>query len=196
MDLTDTLPYYPTQRRAGRLAVLAISTVAAALLLTLAASVTAGLAYLMPRQPRLFGISVLFFVTTLVLAAGSFALQRAVRWVRVERQRPFRRWLVVAALLGALFTGLQMYGLVDLGESIRAAIDGTPNTSAFVAAIVFTHACHVVLALLVLTLVTVQAFNDRYDHEYYWGVSFCAGFWHFLGLIWLSVLALSCLAIQ
>jgi len=37
--------------------------------------------------------------------------------------------------------------------------------------------------------VTVQALADRYDHEYYWGVTLCAWFWHALGLVWCVILA-------
>lgn len=195
MDTTDALPPLPLTRRPSRSAITLRTASLAATLVTLAWLMTAVMLRFAPHQPRVFGISVVFFVTTAVLGGTSVALQRAVRWVRVEKQRPFRVWLVVAMALGTLFTALQAYGLADLGPSLRAAFDGEPNSAAFVAAIVATHAAHVVLAVLALTMVSVQAFHDRYDHEYYWGVSAVAAFWHFLGLVWLSVLSLSCIAI-
>ncbi|MFO1093983.1 MAG: hypothetical protein U0992_11835 [Planctomycetaceae bacterium] len=40
---------------------------------------------------------------------------------------------------------------------------------------------------------TARAHAERYDHEYYWGVSVCAWFWHALGIAWLFVLL--CLAL-
>lgn len=190
----DVLPPWPNVKRPGRAAIAARTGLLAAGLIAAASAMTAVMLRLAPEQPHVLGVSAVFFVTTAVLAAASAALQRAVRWVRVEKQRPFRSWLVVALGLGVLFTALQAYGLADLGPSLRAAVGGEPNPSAFVAAIVATHAAHVVLAVMSLALVTVQALNDRYDHEYYWGVSAVAGFWHFLGLVWLSVLSLSCLA--
>jgi hypothetical protein len=36
--------------------------------------------------------------------------------------------------------------------------------------------------------VTLGALADRYDHEYFWGVSLCAWFWHALGIVWVCIL--------
>ena len=44
------------------------------------------------------------------------------------------------------------------------------------------------VCVLFLCYVTVQALADRYDHEYYWGVSICAWFWHALGIAWVALL--------
>jgi heme/copper-type cytochrome/quinol oxidase subunit 3 len=50
------------------------------------------------------------------------------------------------------------------------------------------HGMHFVVALLFLCHITVQAMADRYDHEYYWGVTVCAWFWHALGVAWVAIL--------
>ncbi len=50
------------------------------------------------------------------------------------------------------------------------------------------HALHVVVALLILTWVTLRGLNDRYDHEYSFGVLGCSWFWHGLGVMWIFIL--------
>jgi heme/copper-type cytochrome/quinol oxidase subunit 3 len=62
------------------------------------------------------------------------------------------------------------------------------GASPYVAVISALHAVHFVVALMFLVFVTVHAFADRYDHEYYFGVTICSWFWHALGVAWLIVL--------
>ena len=50
------------------------------------------------------------------------------------------------------------------------------------------HGMHFVIALLFLSYVTVQAFADRYDHEYFFGVTVCSWFWHLLAVVWCAIL--------
>jgi heme/copper-type cytochrome/quinol oxidase subunit 3 len=46
----------------------------------------------------------------------------------------------------------------------------------------------VLIALMVLSYVTLQGLSDRYDHEYSFGVALCAWFWHALGIAWIFIL--------
>jgi len=46
-----------------------------------------------------------------------------------------------------------------------------------------------VVALLFLVFIYLRALADRYDHEYSWGVTFCGWFWHGLGIIWITIVA-------
>ena len=50
------------------------------------------------------------------------------------------------------------------------------------------HGVHFIVALLFVVFVFLRAFADRYDHEYSWGVTFCAWFWHALGIAWLAIM--------
>lgn len=135
-----------------------------------------------------------FAVSSGLLFAGSLALTRAVRCVRVERQRPFRRWLLTSLLLATLFMGIQTYGLACLLPHDRTASAASTGVTAFVLALASLHGMHFIVATLFLAMVTVRAFAERYDHEYYWGVSACAWFWHALGLVWLAILAVFAIA--
>jgi cytochrome c oxidase subunit 3 len=134
-----------------------------------------------------------FWASTLLLSVGSVSLQVAVGQVRRERQSTFRRALVAALAAGTLFVGVQSYGMWCLLQS-----QPTGNVITEVAPFVFVcvglHAMHLLVALLFVVFVTLKAFDGRYDHEYYWGVLVCACFWHFLGGVWLCILALFAIA--
>ncbi len=136
-----------------------------------------------------------FWPSSVCLAAGSFFLQQAWESVRRERQRWFRGHLVAGLVSGTLFIGVQTYGLACLIRNQRPAEVET-GVNAFVVMLTALHAIHFTLAMLCLLVVTLQAFAQRYDHEYHWGVAFCAWFWHSLGFVWLGVLFIFLVATQ
>jgi cytochrome c oxidase subunit 3 len=130
--------------------------------------------------PSSFGLS------TLLLAIGSFTLHRASLLVRVERQLMFRRNLLLSLATGTVFVAVQMYGMWCLLAQREGAVAIGLNQGAF--AFVLMHGIHFIVALLFVTFVVLRAFADHYDHEYSWGVTFCAWFWHTLGIVWLAIM--------
>jgi len=143
------------------------------------------------REPTQFPLA--FAASTVLLCCGSAALSRALGFVKQERQRPFRRSLMWALLAGTLFVGFQTFALSQLIHQ-QPAEEVPTGVGAFVAVVATLHAMHFVVALLCLVYVTVQAFADRYDHEYYWGVTVCTWFWHALGVVWCVILAVMAIA--
>ena len=136
-----------------------------------------------------------FWISTVLLALGSLTLHQAAWHVRVQQLDPFRQRLVWSLVIGTLFVGVQSAGLWQM--SINQTLPGTAQpqsaetgANAFVAMFAGMHGVHFVVALMFVTWITVNAFSQRYDHEYSWGVTFCAWFWHTLGLAWLAILAL------
>ena len=167
-----------------------------ALLLTLATLLAALLFKLIPtvpgRPPTQF--SPLFLASTIFLVVGSLSLSRACEFVRREKQRPFRKQLLIALGAGTLFVSSQTYALTRL-VSQQSPEEAQTGAGAFVAVIATLHAVHFVVALMFLAFITVQALADRYDHEYFWGVTICAWFWHALGVVWGVVLVVMLIAI-
>lgn len=103
--------------------------------------------------------------------------------------------MLAGLIAGTVFVGVQGYGLwwlLQIQPLDKAAAE--TGTTAFVFAFAGLHALHVSVALLFLTWVTLQALSDRYDHEYYWGVTVCAGFWHVLAIVWFAILAVFAIA--
>lgn len=136
-----------------------------------------------------------FWISSAFLLAGSVTLQRAAWLVRVQRLESFRRWLVVSLISGTLFVGLQICGLWRLAQNQTRPGQSLPESAetganALVAMFAALHGVHFVIALLFVAWITVNAFANRYDHEYSSGVTFCAWFWHTLGIVWLMILGL------
>ena len=136
-----------------------------------------------------------FAVSTTLLLLGSFSLHRAVGFVRIEKQRPFRFWLIVSLLLGSLFMGVQTYALWLIFPTERAYETATLGVSAFVLCLTTLHGLHFGVAMLFVAFTISRAWADRYDHEYNWGVQACAWFWHFLVVVWIGVMVVIAIAL-
>lgn len=160
-----------------------------------AAGLLSGLVVGFPPEPasalRLPGA---FVISSGLLLLVSGALHRAVQFVRVERQRSFRRALWFALFAGVLFVGVQGYGLTCL-LTMENPVAAQTGSVAFAFVFAAMHGLHVVVALLFLLFVTLRAAADRYDHEYYWGVTVTGWFWHALGVAWLAILAVIVIAV-
>ncbi len=137
-----------------------------------------------------------FICSTVLLLVGSWLLQHALHQVRLERQRPFRRSLLAALATGTLFIALQSYGLWYLLHAAHPTTDTQTGAHGFVFVFALLHALHFTVAMMFLVYVTLQSQRDRYDHEYYWGVTVCTGFWHVLGLAWLAILLVFFFAVR
>jgi len=136
-----------------------------------------------------------FVLSSVALFAGSVFLSQAISAVRREKQARFRRMLLFALIAGAMFVALQTTALNWLIRR-QTPEEASTGPGAFVAVFASLHAMHFVVALMFLSFVTVQAWADRYDHEYCWGVTVCAWFWHALGVVWLAVLVVAAIAIR
>lgn len=136
-----------------------------------------------------------FAVSSVLLAAGSFCLSGALYEVRRERQIEFRTWLLRGLIAGALFTAVQSYALWAICPTERGANEASRGVRPYIMVFCTLHALHFLIAVLGLCFVAVRAWADKYDHEYHWGVTICAAFWHFLGVVWLAVLAVIAIAL-
>lgn len=133
-------------------------------------------------------LPVAFQYGTVFLILGSYFLHLAVREVRVEHQLQFRRALMIALGFAVLFVGVQSYGLWEFTKGVADYKSPQTNAHGFTLVFVAIHAMHFLIAQSILLWVTLCAFADRYDHEYYWGVVFASWAWHGLGLVWIVVL--------
>ena len=136
-----------------------------------------------------------FAFSTILLFFGSYSLNRSIQFVRIEKQAKFRFWLVTGLVTGALFMGIQSYGLWSMFPPQRAADEASRGVSGFVLCLATLHGLHFLIAVLFVAFVLARTFADRYDHEYYWGVRYCAWFWHFLGIVWMAILAVIAIAL-
>lgn len=190
MSQPQSLPKYSKPQLARRFFALSSGLFSAAILIA-----TVGVRVSGDSSSERSVMPIAFWISTVFLFVGSVTLQRAAWLVRVQQLELFRRWLIASLTAGTLFVGLQICGLWRLiqnqtlpGQSVPQSAETGAN--AFVVMVAGLHGVHFVVALLFVAWITVNAFADRYDHEYSTGVSFCAWFWHTLGIVWIAILTL------
>jgi heme/copper-type cytochrome/quinol oxidase subunit 3 len=127
----------------------------------------------------------ILWVSTVLVIGVSFALSRAVRFLRMERQAAFLNWLGISLALAVAFLLVQAPALARLlAEHERLRANGL-FIYGLVFILVLLHALHVVGGMVALIRVTVRARHGAYDHEHYQPVRHTAMYWHFLDAIWI-----------
>lgn len=130
-----------------------------------------------------------FWVSTVLLILASLFLQRAVWLVTRQRVAEFRRWLIAAFVSASGFVFVQSFGMNHLMSVHFAQVDGSTKIYGLCFVLAFIHALHVLGGIIYLAYVLFQAYRNRYDHERHWAVDNCAGYWHFLDVVWFAMLA-------
>lgn len=127
-------------------------------------------------------------VNTAVAAAGSLFAHRAVALVRRGSPRAAAAWLAAAALAGAAFLALQAGLWLDLWA--RGLV--LPSANRY-ASVVYTltgfHALHVLVGAVGLGALSWRAGRGRFSPGNWAPVRHWALFWHFVGLVWLAMVA-------
>jgi cytochrome c oxidase subunit III len=133
-----------------------------------------------PPLPRL-----LPGLNTLVVAASSAMVMRALRAEERGRSGSAAAALGVAALMGAVFLALQFVVWTSLW---RAGLvpSGGPYPSVFYALTTF-HALHVLVGLAALVALAVRARAS--DPSARTGVRLWGWYWHFVGIVWVALYA-------
>lgn len=149
-----------------------------------------------PAPTETLHLPIAFQFGTMFLVLGSLWLHDAHTNVRLERQTRFRRSLLLALVAAILFVSVQSYGMWALIRSISPQLEMQTSIHGMVIMFAAIHAMHFLVAQSILLWVTLSAFADRYDHEYYWGVTFAGWCWHALGIVWIGILCIFAIAAE
>ena len=130
-------------------------------------------------QPLPWGL----VVSTLILVAMSWTLERAKRAISRNDFRLTQRQIRWSLGLGVLFVAAQ-------GLNFRSMVPETPGVE-LQTLYPFTfylllglHALHVVGGMVPLGLVSRNLVRQQYSSSRYEGIRLTAQYWHFLGVIW------------
>ncbi len=128
-----------------------------------------------------------FVESSFLLIGTSGALIYALVSVRRNRHPALMISLAVAMVSSLIFILVQSFAMENL---IVNGIErsGTRGLWGMVVTLAVLHALHVAGGVIGLSLVIYQAARYRYDHESHWPVQFIGNYWHFLDLVWLSML--------
>jgi cytochrome o ubiquinol oxidase subunit 3 len=137
-----------------------------------------------PSPRELFELP-LVAVNTTMLLLSSITYGFAMLATYKGRVHATQGWLVVTALFGLAFVGIELY------EFAHMIHDGaTPQRSAFLSAfftLVSTHGLHVTVGLIWMGTLMVQVGRRGLIAENVRRLACLSMFWHFLDVIWIGV---------
>lgn len=163
-----------------------LGSVSALFLATLAAVLITRFQALDWPRGRIEALRPGLLLATVALAGTSVALEYSRRALAQNGQQRLVRGLWSAAACAAAFLLLQGQNLLHAW----AAVDARANLYSFAFSLITgVHALHVLGGLVPLGWVIQRAARREYSSSRFHGVSFCAQYWHFLGLVWLLILA-------
>jgi cytochrome o ubiquinol oxidase subunit 3 len=135
-----------------------------------------------PTAKELFSIPA-FMTETVILLTSSFTSGLAALSMQSGNKKNLISWLVVTALLGAAFVGL------EINEFAHMASDGaTISRSAFLTAfftLVGTHGCHVTFGIFWMIGLMMQLSKRGINTMSRRKVFIFSIYWHFLDVIWI-----------
>jgi cytochrome o ubiquinol oxidase subunit 3 len=137
-----------------------------------------------PGPKQLFDLNLVGFNTAVLLVS---ALTCGLAMIAMQQGRlgALRAWLVVTALLGITFVG------VELSEFAHLIAEGaTPQRSSYLSGfftLVGTHGLHVTLGVIWIAVMLVQLGQRGLHPENKRRLLCLSMFWHFLDVIWIGV---------
>jgi cytochrome c oxidase subunit 3 len=134
-----------------------------------------------PPLPRTLWLS------TALILAGSCTAEISLRAARANRQTALRGTLFATLILGVAFLASQTWSWLRLVQA-RTTL-GTSLYGWLFYFLTGLHALHLIGGLVPLTVITVNAFYNRYSPVWHTPVRFSTMYWHFLGVVWLTLFA-------
>lgn len=128
------------------------------------------------------------WANTVILIASSAAVELARASVRRDVSGLPARWLAIATLLGVLFLAGQVGAWRMLAG--RGVFLPTSPHAAFFYMLSAVHGAHVLGGLAALTWTLQRTMRGAYTRARHGGLTHAAVFWHFVGGVWVYLLAL------
>jgi len=137
-----------------------------------------------PGPKELFDLGIVAVNTTILLVS---ALTCGLAMIAMQGGRldAVRRWLVVTALLGIAFVGIEIYEFAHM-----VAEGATPERSAYLSAfftLVGTHGLHVTFGVIWIAVMLAQLGQRGLHPDNRRRLLCLSMFWHFLDVIWIGV---------
>jgi len=137
-----------------------------------------------PTPQEIFDLG-LVAVNTGILLVSALTCGLAMISMHAGHAGATRAWLVVTALLGASFVGIEMYEFAELIHE-----GATPQRSGYLSAfftLVGTHGLHVTFGVIWILVMLVQLGQRGLHPENRRRLLCLSMFWHFLDVIWVGV---------
>jgi len=136
---------------------------------------------------------VLIAIMTFILITSSGTMAMAVNYAYLGQRRKTVYLMVLTALLGASFVGMQAFEWTKLivEEGIRPW--GNPMGAAQFGAVFFMvtgfHGLHVSAGVIYLAVIARKVHQGKYESKGYQIVEITGLYWHFVDLVWVFIFA-------
>jgi cytochrome c oxidase subunit III len=138
------------------------------------------------RAPGLPDLPSGLLLSTLLIAFTSLGIWQAQRAIKHNRLEAVRRWLLAAVVLAGLFLLTQSANWF----AMRPPSDAPSLYIATFYILTGVHALHVIGGFIPLGIVVHHASRREYSSSRHEGLSLCAQYWHYLGAVWLILVAM------
>ena len=136
---------------------------------------------------------ILIAIMTFVLITSSGTMALAVNYGYRRDRTKTAVLLVITAIFGATFVGMQAFEwtklIVDEGVRPWSNPMGAAQFGSCFFMITGFHGAHVTGGVIYLTYVATGVINGRYEKKGYDIVEICGLYWHFVDLVWVFIFA-------
>ena len=109
-----------------------------------------------------FELPTIFTYSTIVLLAGSFTIQAALKSFRDRRMANYRRLMLITALLGIAFIIMQIVGFGQVQDGgVKMIGRGSNVAGSFLGVIAGMHILHVVGGVVAVLVILMKGFRSR-----------------------------------
>jgi cytochrome c oxidase subunit 3 len=144
----------------------------------------------------LFGESIpliLIAIMTFILISSSGTMAMAVNFGYQKQRKKVAALMLVTALFGASFVGMQAFEwtkLIEEGVRPWANPMGAPQFGSSFFMITGFHGLHVSAGVIYLLTVAFKVYRGDYEERGYEIVEITGLYWHFVDLVWVFIFAL------
>jgi cytochrome c oxidase subunit 3 len=147
------------------------------------------LAFRWPDQASVFSLKYIAAMT-FVLISSSATMASAVQAAREQRRSATLRFVLLTAVAGAVFLGMQAFEwrhLIADGARLSANPWGDASFGAYFFLLTGFHGTHVLIGVIVLATTATRWAMGRTTAE---GVEMAGLYWHFVDLVWVFIFTL------
>lgn len=131
----------------------------------------------------------IFIWSTLVILLSSLSLHMALKSIKAQQIREYKKYILLTACLGILFTMMQYFGFKTLDQSGVQFIGRNSNPGAsFLLIIIGLHSIHVIGGVIALIIMSIKNTFIKSVKANVVGAEVMAAYWHFVDVLWIYLL--------
>ena len=129
--------------------------------------------------------NVFTYSTFAILLSSIFAIF-SLRNLKKSKLKSTKRFLILALLLGIVFSFLQLQGWSELVSEGHFFAGKDSNVAAsFIYVLTGVHLGHLIAGLIVFAILLYKLRINKYSSTNHLGFKLGTWFWHFLGILWI-----------